>query len=67
MTRPRNIVLQELAREEARLGELGRAREDARRRIESLRAELAVAAARPATFSAPTSPLAQLAQFDRWR
>jgi len=57
MTRPRDIVLQELAREEARLGELGRAREDARRRIESLRAELAVAAARPATFSAPTPPL----------
>src|SRR5688572_5827462 len=57
MTRPRTIVLLELAREEARLGELGRAREDARRRIESLRAELAVAAARPATFSAPMPPL----------
>jgi superfamily II DNA or RNA helicase len=57
MTRSSDIILRELAREETRLGELGRASENARRRIESLRAELAVASTGRAAFPEPTPPL----------
>lgn len=45
MPRSRDAIFQELAHEEARLAELGRAREVARERIESLRSELAASSA----------------------
>lgn len=40
MTRPRDPVLQELAREEARLADLERTRDEVLARIKSLRLEL---------------------------
>jgi hypothetical protein len=45
MTRSRDVILQELTREDAMLAGLERARDEARARIELLRSELAAAAA----------------------
>ena len=54
MTRAKDAILQDLAREEQRLAELERTRDEARARIEWLRSELATA-----SFPAPLSmPLA---------
>ncbi|MFZ2509182.1 MAG: hypothetical protein WAW79_12005, partial [Steroidobacteraceae bacterium] len=51
--RSRNAILQELAREEARLAELERARAVKRESIESLRTELAAAYAAPPSLPLP--------------
>src|SRR5260370_866417 len=56
MTRPRDPVLQELAREEARLADLERTRDEVRARIESLRSELTCVTA--AASLSPRLPLA---------
>jgi hypothetical protein len=45
MTRARDAILQEIARQEQRLAELERTRDSARASLESLRAELATASA----------------------
>jgi hypothetical protein len=58
MTRSKNDIPKELAREQARLAELERACDEARAKIESLRSELA---ANPATTPLP-SPLAAAAK-----
>ena len=55
MTRPRDPVLQELAREEARLADLERTRDEVRARIKSLRSELTCVTA--ATSLSPRLPL----------
>jgi hypothetical protein len=47
MTRAKDDILQDLAREEQRLADLERTREEARSRVEALRSELAIAAASP--------------------
>lgn len=52
MTRAKDAILQDLAREEQRLAELERTRDEARTRIECLRSELATASA-PAPLSLP--------------
>ncbi len=57
MMRSRDAILHELAREEAKFAELERAREGARGRVESLRSELAAAAATPAPSLPPHPPL----------
>jgi hypothetical protein len=58
MTRAKDAILQDLAREEQRLAELERTRDEARARIEWLRSELATASA-PAPLSLRL-PLAKL-------
>lgn len=55
MTRPRDPVLQELAREEARLADLERTRDEVRARIKSLRSELTCVTA--AASLSPRLPL----------
>ncbi len=45
MTRSRDAILQEIARQEQRLAELERSRDDAQASLESLRAEFATASA----------------------
>jgi superfamily II DNA or RNA helicase len=53
MIRSRDSILQELAREEARLAELERTREGTRERIESLRTEFAAASTTPPSLPLP--------------
>jgi hypothetical protein len=53
MMRSKNAILQELAREEARLAEFERTREGTRERIESLRTELAAASTTPLSLPPP--------------
>ena len=55
MTRAKDDILQDLAREEQRFAELERTFADARTRVEALRSELAIASASP-----PASPTLQL-------
>src|SRR5579862_53509 len=57
MTRSAEAILQEFAREEARLAELERTRDEARAKIESLRSELAAASATtPRSLPLPPAP-----------
>jgi hypothetical protein len=69
MTRARDTILQEIAREEERLAELERAREEARARRESLQSELegarVVAPALPLTTSGkiPQTPAEKVRLF----
>jgi len=59
MKRPAEAIFKDLARETARLAELGRAREVVRRRIELLRAELAAVSAPPRPSRPQYAPLAR--------
>ena len=59
MTRDRDDILEELAREESRLAEAERARGEARARLETLHGELA-ARLNPAGEAAPAAPRARL-------
>jgi hypothetical protein len=55
MTRSTETILEELAREQARLADLERTRDEARAKIESLRSELAAACA-TRTLPPPLTP-----------
>src|SRR5258708_11757769 len=54
MTRAKDDILQELAREQGELTELERTREEARAKIEALRSELATAITTPPSLRLPT-------------
>ena len=69
MTRSRDDMLQEIARQEQRLAELERTRDVARATLDSRRAELAAAAAlaEAPTRPAPIATTARLAPADKVR